>query len=129
MPNTFGKEERLCSRSLMDRLYADGHRLMAFPFSVQWLILPDAGSQQPPCQVMIVAPKRRFHHAVDRNRVRRLTRECWRLRKADLYSFLQEHNIRIVLSLVYVHNEIMSYDQLSHKMDKLMAQLQQEILK
>lgn len=129
MPNTFGKEERLCSRSLMDRLYADGHRLMAFPFSVQWLILPDAGSQQPPCQVMIVAPKRRFHHAVDRNRVRRLTRECWRLRKADFYSFLQEHNIRIVLSLVYVHNEIMSYDQLSHKMDKLMAQLQQEILK
>lgn len=129
MPNTFGKEERLCSRSLMDRLYADGHRLMAFPFSVQWLILPDAGSHQPPCQVMIVAPKRRFHHAVDRNRVRRLTRECWRLRKADLYSFLQEHNIRIVLSLVYVHNEIMSYDQLSHKMDKLMAQLQQEILK
>lgn len=129
MPNTFGKEERLCSRSLMDRLYADGHRLMAFPFSVQWLILPDAGSQQPPCQVMIVAPKRRLHHAVDRNRVRRLTRECWRLRKADLYSFLQEHNIRIVLSLVYVHNEIMSYDQLSHKMDKLMAQLQQEILK
>ena len=129
MPNTFGKEERLCSRSLMDRLYADGHRLMAFPFSVQWLILPDAGSQQPPCQVMMVAPKRRFHHAVDRNRVRRLTRECWRLRKADLYSFRQEHNIRIVLSLVYVHNEIMSYDQLSHKMDKLMAQLQQEILK
>ncbi len=133
MPATFGKEERLCSRSLMDRLYADGHRLMAFPFSVQWLILPSDDLQQPttstPCQVMIVAPKRRFRHAVDRNRVRRLTRECWRLRKSDLYSFLQEHNLCIVLSLVYVHNEIMTYEQLSNKMDKLIVLLQQDIIK
>lgn len=125
MPYTFGKEERLCSRSLMDRLYADGHRLMAFPFSVQWLV---ADGPQP-CQIMIVAPKRRFRHAVDRNHVRRLTRECWRLRKSDFYSFLMEHNISLALSLVYVHNEIMPYDQLGHKMDKLIAQLQQEILK
>ena len=125
MPYTFGKEERLCSRSLMDRLYADGHRLMAFPFSVQWLVVD--GPQL--CQIMIVAPKRRFHHAVDRNHVRRLTRECWRLRKSDFYSFLLEHNITLALSLVYVHNEIMPYDQLGHKMDKLIAQLQQDILK
>ena len=125
MPYTFGKEERLCSRSLMDRLYADGHRLMAFPFSVQWLAVE--GTQ--PCQIMIVAPKRRFRHAVDRNHVRRLTRECWRLRKPDFYTFLQEHNLCIVLSLVYVHNEIMSHDQLGHKMDKLIELLRQDNLK
>lgn len=136
MPNTFGKEERLCSRSLMDRLYADGHRLMAFPFSVQWLVTSAADGQQPasgpqpsPCQIMIVAPKRRFRHAVDRNHVRRLTRECWRLRKSAFYTFLQEHDLCLVLSLVYVHNEIMPYDLLGHKMDKLIAQLQQDILK
>lgn len=125
MPYTFGKEERLCSRSLMDKLYADGHRLLAFPFSVQWLAVE--GTQ--PCQIMIVAPKRRFRHAVDRNHVRRLTRECWRLRKPDFYTFLQEHNLCIVLSLVYVHNEIMPHDQLGHKMDKLIELLKQDILK
>ncbi len=133
MPATFGKEERLCSRSLMDRLYTDGHRLMAFPFSVQWLVIPSEEPQLPasgtPCQVMIAAPKRRFHHAVDRNRVRRLTRECWRRRKSDFYSFLQKHNLCVVLSLVYVHNEIMAYEQLSHKMDKLIVLLQQDIIK
>lgn len=133
MPATFGKEERLCSRSLMDRLYTDGHRLMAFPFSVQWLVIPSEEPQLPasgkPCQVMIVAPKRRFHHAVDRNRVRRLTRECWRRRKSDFYSFLKEHNLCVVLALVYVHNEIMAYEQMSHKMDKLIVLLQQDIIK
>jgi ribonuclease P protein component len=123
MPCTFGKEERLCSRKLIDRLYAEGHRLMAYPFSVQWI----ATDGPAPCQVMIVAPKRRFHHAVDRNRVRRLTRECWRRRKPALYDFLQQHNLCIALSLVYVHNEIMTYEQLSRKADKLMAALEHDI--
>ena len=128
---TFTKEERLCSRTLIDRLYNEGHRLMAFPFSVQWIIIEGSSSessQASPCQVMIVAPKRRFHHAVDRNRVRRLTRECYRLRKSTLYEFLDERNIRLALSLVYIHNEIMSYEQLGHKMDKLLAALEKDIL-
>lgn len=118
---TFKKEERLCSRQLIDRLYNEDHRLMAFPYSVQWMKVDG------PCQVMIVAPKRKFHHAVDRNRVRRLTRECYRLRKHILYQFLEEHGISIVFSMIYIHNEIMPYEQLGHKMDKLLAALEKEI--
>lgn len=118
---TFKKEERLCSRQLIDRLYIEGHRLMAFPYSVQWMKVDG------PCQVIIVAPKRKFHHAVDRNRVRRLTRECYRLRKHILYQFLEEHGISIVFSMIYIHNEIMPYEQLGHKMDKLLAALEKEI--
>lgn len=94
---------------------------MAFPYSVQWMKVDG------PCQVMIVAPKRKFHHAVDRNRVRRLTRECYRLRKHILYQFLEEHGISIVFSMIYIHNEIMPYEQLGHKMDKLLAALEKEI--
>lgn len=118
---TFKKEERLCSRQLIDRLYNEGHRLMAFPYSVQWMKVDG------PCQVIIVAPKRKFHHAVDRNRVRRLTRECYRLRKHILYQFLEEHGISIIFSMIYIHNEIMPYEQLGHKMDKLLAALEKEI--
>ena len=118
---TFKKEERLCSRQLIDRLYNEGHRLMAFPYSVQWMKVDG------PCQVIIVAPKRKFHHAVDRNRVRRLTRECYRLRKHILYQFLEEPGISIVFSMIYIHNEIMPYEQLGHKMDKLLAALEKEI--
>lgn len=124
MDFTFKKEERLCSRRLIDQLYAEGHRLMAFPFSVQWMVVPNLS----PSQVLIVAPKRKFKHAVDRNRVRRLTRECYRLRKPDFYAFLEEHSISIVFSMVYVHNEIMPYEQLGKKMDKLLESLEKEIV-
>ena len=126
MSFTFSKEERLCSRQLIDRLYNEGHRMMAYPSSVQWMIVTDL-SNHTPCQVLIVAPKRKFHHAVDRNRVRRLTRECYRLRKQHLYDFLNVHGISIVFSMVYIHNEIMSFEQLGHKMDKLLEQLEKEI--
>ena len=126
MSFTFSKEERLCSRQLIDRLYNEGHRMMAYPYSVQWMIVTDL-SNHTPCQVLIVAPKRKFHHAVDRNRVRRLTRECYRLRKQHLYDFLNVHGISIVFSMVYIHNEIMSFEQLGHKMDKLLEQLEKEI--
>lgn len=126
MSFTFSKEERLCSRQLIDRLYNEGHRMMAYPYSVQWMIVTDL-SNHTPCQVLIVAPKRKFHHAVDRNRVRRLTRECYRLRKQHLYDFLNVHGISIVFSMVYIHNEIMSFEQLGHKMGKLLEQLEKEI--
>ncbi len=99
---------------------------MAFPYSVQWMKVEE--SLPVSCQVMIVAPKRKFHHAVDRNHVRRLTRECYRLRKPAFYEFLDEHNLHIVFSMVYIHNEIMSYEQLGHKMDKLLSLLEKEIL-
>ena len=127
MAITFRKEERLCSRRLIDQLYSDGHRLMAFPFSVQWMALRSPLPASP-CQVMIVAPKRKFHHAVDRSRLRRLARECWRVRKPQLYAFLEERGISIVVSIVYVHNEIMTFNQLGHKMDKLVAALEKDIV-
>ena len=123
MSCTFGKGERLCSRRLIEALYADGHRLMAFPYSVQWRVEP----LPVPCQVMIVAPKRKFRHAVDRNRVKRLTRECWRMRKQTLYRHLAERGIGITLALVYVHNEIFDYEPLGRKMDKLVEALVADI--
>ena len=131
MDFTFKKEERLCSRRLIDQLYEEGHRLMAFPFSVQWMVVPNLSpltSHLSPCQVLIVAPKRKFKHAVDRNRVRRLTRECYRLRKPAFYAFLEEHGISIVFSMVYIHNEILTFEQLGKKMDKLIEALEKDIL-
>lgn len=124
MPFTFSKEERLCSRRLIDRLYADGRRTMAFPYSLQWRKEP---ALDVPCQVLIVAPKRRFHNAVDRNRVKRLTRECYRHLKPQFFAALQERDLRITLALVYVHNEILGYGKILQKMEKALSQLIQEI--
>lgn len=125
MNQGFPKAEHLCSRRLIERLHTEGHRLKVFPYSVQWLEEPGLKEL---CQVLIVAPKRRLHHAVDRNRIKRLTRECYRRHKAPLLSLLEGKGMHITLSLVYIHDELMTYEQLYLKFDKLMALLVKELL-
>jgi len=128
---TFSKKERLCSRTLIDNLFQQGHRIMSFPFSISWMAIPmeEKAPFEAQAQVLINTSKRKFHHAVDRNRVKRLTRECYRLRKPQLYAFLQENGLRLIFSINYIHNEIWTYQQLQSKLNKAMDALEKEILK
>ena len=117
--NTFPKAERLCSRRVIEKLYAEGHRCRVYPYSVQGI---DAQSEVA-CQVMTVAPKRRFRHAVDRNRIKRLTRECYRTRKQPLIDALGSQGRSIAVALVYIGAEMPEYHKLGQRMDKVIATL------
>lgn len=123
---TFSKKERLCSRIKIGNVYASRHKLLVFPYSVHWY-LEQEGELPSPAQVLIATTKRKFKHAVDRNKVKRLTRECYRLRKPQLYQFLRERNLSLVLSVNYIHNEILTFQQLSEKFDKLIPSLMNQI--
>ena len=128
--NTFRKEERLCSKKLIDGLFASGHGLTVYPYRVQWQLCPaEVLPEGVRMQVLITTSKRRFHHAVDRNRVKRLTRECYRKEKRRLAEWLDSHGLSVVLSLNYIHTEIMDYARLSHKMEKVTDTLIHEIEK
>ena len=117
---TFGKQERLCSKKLIDALYQSGHRLMLFPYSVHWMLCqPDALPHSTPAQILIATSKKKFRHAVDRNRVKRLTRECYRIHKPLLYDYLNSQGTRLILSINYIHTEILDYHTLQHKFDRL----------
>ena len=119
------KTERLCSKKQIEELYAHGQRLWVFPYSVCWLRC-DA-TNQPPVQVLVSVSKKRFHHAVDRNRVKRLTRECYRLHKPPLLQLVHDADCSLLLAFSYAHNEILDYDTLYHKMDKMVERLSQAL--
>ena len=121
---TFGKEERLCSRKLIDSLYLSGRHFTAFPYRVQWQFCPaDALPEGVRLQVLITTSKRRFRHAVDRNRVKRLTRECYRLQKPRINEWLERQGLSAILSLNYIHNEIIPFSTMTRKMEKLTGML------
>ena len=87
------KEERACGKKLTEELFcgADSRSLAAFPLRVVYLVQPFSADEQQaiaPVQMMISVPKRRFKHAVDRNRVKRQVREAYRKNKYLLYNKL-----------------------------------------
>ncbi|QKJ31203.1 ribonuclease P protein component [Mucilaginibacter mali] len=127
MKYTFTKEERLCNKRLIDGLFHNGSSFLCYPYKVSWMPVP-AG--KVPAQVVFAVPKKRYKHAVDRNLLKRRTREAYRLHKQQfLYDFLMENDKHIALSLVYVGTEIAAYDFIEKKMLKLFVQLCQQIAK
>jgi ribonuclease P protein component len=124
---TFKKEERLCNKRLIDGLFHSGSSFLCYPFKVSWK-LTDAGSS--PAQVVFGVPKKRYKHAVDRNLIKRRTREAYRLHKQQfLYDYLISSNKHLALSLVYVGTTIADYDFIEKKMLKLFVQLCEQMAK
>ncbi|MBP3252633.1 MAG: ribonuclease P protein component [Prevotella sp.] len=81
MLREFKKSERIVSQKLIDELFggAGSHSLVAFPVRAVYIIKECAcDDSAPAAQLLISVPKRRFKHAVDRNRVKRQLREAWR---------------------------------------------------
>lgn len=117
---TFKKEERLCNKKLIEGLFRSGSSFLCYPFRVSWqpAVLPE----NVPVQVLFIAPKKRYKHAVDRNLIKRRMREAYRLHKQEyLYTHLQHK--QIILSVGYVGKEITDYSFMEKKMQKLMQQL------
>lgn len=123
---TFTKKERLCNKKTISELYASNKKLLVYPLSVHWLVLPN-GQQPSPLQVVIVAPKKKLHNAVDRNRTKRLIRECYRTRKQQIADILQQRGMQLALSINYIHTTPPDFKHLQHTFDKLFESLTNEL--
>ncbi|HEX7367624.1 MAG TPA: ribonuclease P protein component [Pelobium sp.] len=115
----FQKEERLCSKKLLDELFKNGSSFLFYPFRLTWLTSPDE-HQIFPAQVVVAVPKKRFKHSVDRNLIKRRIKEAYRLNKESLfYRPLNSSHKKILFSISYVGKEIHDFAFLEKKM-KLM---------
>lgn len=118
----FQKEERLCSKKLIDQLFNNGSSFLVYPFRLTWLSSPDA-DQKYPAKVLIGVPKKRFKHSVDRNLIKRRIKEAYRLNKEDhFYRFLREKNIQLNIAINYVGKEIHEFEFLEKKILKVFSE-------
>ncbi len=126
MDQSFGKEYKLCSLILIDKLFQEGKRLRFDPFSLVYL----TGNYEfkTPFQVLISVPKKQFKGAHDRNYVKRRIREI--LRKNKLFLDLQQAgNNKILLAVVYNSNQQLTFAEMEQKLvvalEKLSNKLKQ----
>ena len=118
MKNTLGKQERLKSKKLIDKLYVEGNSIKVFP--LRMVYLQTKHTSHFPAQLGVSVSKRNFKSAVDRNRLKRLLRESYRLQKNIVYNNLEEP---YVFMISYIGREEIEYKKLFEKMEKLLTSL------
>jgi len=116
MKNTLGKKERLKSKKLIEKLYKEGTSVKAFP--LRMIFLQTEHTSDYPAQVGVSVAKRNFKKAPDRNRLKRVMRESYRLQKEIVYNNL---DVPYVFMISYLGKEEKNYEEIYAKMNKLLS--------
>lgn len=111
---TLGKAERLKSVVRIENLFKSGKSFVAFPFIVYYTV--DSDFDKEGSQMMVSVSKRLFKHAVDRNRLKRLTREAFRLRRQRFNDLFPAH---YSVAFVYKGRQMTSFEVVSQAMDAI----------
>lgn len=106
---TFSKNERLNSLKEIDQLFKEGKSVTSAPLRLIWMESNTRDISSPAIRVMFAAPKKKFSKAVDRNRIKRLMRECYRLEKNQLFEKISSDQ-GFNIALVFTGNELPDYN-------------------
>ena len=118
--NSFPLKEHLKSKSIIDRLYANGASVTAYPLRAVFIEVA-AEEQEPAACILISVAKKRFRHAVDRNLVKRRIREAYRLSKHPFVESLNEDGKKMAVAILYIDTKHNSTEFIKKKMCKLLA--------
>ena len=105
----FPKHSKLCGQERIAQLYKEGKRFTAWPLRVTYM------PTENQTQVLIWAPKSLFKHAVQRNHLRRLMREAYRLNQDQLSTYLLAFN--------YMDKEEQSYEVIEKAICKALKKI------
>lgn len=131
MPKTYTlcKDERLYLREAISDLFARGKGFMVFPYRVQYNVLPEDDPQVARVAIMTIAPKKKFKHAVDRNREKRLMREAYRLNKLPLIQAFEHAGKKLQVAFIYSDTQHTTFQKAEQNIKKAISLLIRKALK
>lgn len=109
---TLGKNERLKSRKQIDQLFSEGKKFTITPFRIFYSYAPGINQNSTfRTKLGVGVSNKNFKKAVDRNRIKRLIREAWRLQKNSpaailLNEKLKSENSSLHIFIIYTSKEL-----------------------
>lgn len=123
MDNKFPRKEKLKSKKLIEKMFAEGRSVSKYPLRVVY-VKNDEWFDELIFQAGFSVPKRKFKHAVDRNRVKRLMREAYRLNKHFIFNNMETG---YALMFLYLGKEIPDYKEIDNAMRKLLEKFMDSV--
>lgn len=115
------KKEKLCSPTAIDALFArsgGASAALSYPLRAVWRRREERRAECP--QFVVIVPKKRVRHAVDRVALRRRIREAYRLNRA-----LLEGAGRVDIAFEWVGETTGRYSSIERAMQRLLRRVNQ----
>ncbi len=118
MSFTFSKQEKLKSRKTIELLFQKGNSITQYPIKLYYL--PAENDQQVRVKTAVSVPKRNFKQAADRNRVKRLLREAYRMNKHLIFNNIEGNFAFLIL---YLGKELPDYSEIENSLQGVFSKL------
>jgi len=123
---TYQKKDKLKSRKQTQHLFSTGQAINVFPIRLIYTIEPMASNAESESATSVLqagvgAPSRTFRKAVQRNRVKRLLREAYRLEKPNFISQAALDNKRVNLFFLYTDALVLTQVEIQGKLKEALS--------
>jgi len=125
MDTSLPKKEHLCGEIRINKLFAEGKAFITYPVRVVYMVPTE--EQVVAVRVMFSVPKKKFKRAVDRNRIKRLMREAYRLNKNILVEKCIEKNIRLQIAFHYVSDQELEFSVIETKIIQALTRISEKL--
>jgi ribonuclease P protein component len=114
------RSKSLKSKLLTDKLFSEGKSIHIYPVRLVYLEINFESDEK--FLVGFSVSKKRFKRAVDRNRIKRLMREAFRLQQHDL-----QLNNKILMMWIFTGKEIPEYQEIYNCFSKIISDLNEKL--